>query len=169
MLMHANAHRGCTDTVRESALEQNDSGRKIPCPVRELNPRQYCAWLFSWTLSQLSYPARLHCVCVCVCVCVPHVFLAVRFVRYHKTCLCSVCVCACVHACVCVCVCVRVLKPALFCVFLLVPIQQNIPDNKHNKPHHKLPPPPEKTKNIKNTHPTTTNKYNNNKQTNKQN
>ena len=75
--MHAIAHRGCTDTVRESALEvdsiifktslfyrlslicslasedikQKDrivvSGRKIPCRTRDSNPRQYCARLFS--------------------------------------------------------------------------------------------------------------------------
>ena len=35
MLMHAIAHGGCTDTVRQSALEV-DSGRKIPC--RGLEP-----------------------------------------------------------------------------------------------------------------------------------
>ena len=32
--MHAIAHRGCTDTIRESALKV-DSGRKIPCCTRE--------------------------------------------------------------------------------------------------------------------------------------
>ena len=47
MSMHAIAHGGCTDTVRESALEV-DSGRerekkKIPCLIRDSNPRQYCA------------------------------------------------------------------------------------------------------------------------------
>ena len=55
MLMHATAHGGCTDTVRESALEDN-SRRKIPCRTGDSNPRQYCAWLFSRTLYPLSYP-----------------------------------------------------------------------------------------------------------------
>ena len=55
MLMHAIAHGGCTDTVRQSALK-GDSGRKIPCRTGDSNPRQYCAWLFSRTLYQLSYP-----------------------------------------------------------------------------------------------------------------
>ena len=54
MLMHVTAHRGCTDTVTESALEA-DSGRKIPCRTGDSNPRQYCAWLFTRTLYQLSY------------------------------------------------------------------------------------------------------------------
>ena len=31
--------RGCTDTVRESALKV-DSGRKVPCRTGELNPSQ---------------------------------------------------------------------------------------------------------------------------------
>ena len=46
MLMHATSHEGCTDTVRQSALEV-DSGRKIPCLTWDTNVRQYCAWLFS--------------------------------------------------------------------------------------------------------------------------
>ena len=37
MLKHAIAHRGCMDTIRESALEV-DSGR--------WNPHQYCALTF---------------------------------------------------------------------------------------------------------------------------
>ena len=45
MLMHAIAHRGCTDTVRASALDA-DSGRKIPCRTRDSNLCQYCIWLF---------------------------------------------------------------------------------------------------------------------------
>ena len=53
-MMHAIAHRGCMDTVRESALKI-DSGRKIPYCSWDLNPSQYCAWLFSWTFYQLSY------------------------------------------------------------------------------------------------------------------
>ena len=55
MLLHAIAHGGCTDTVRESALEV-DFGRKIPCSTGYSNPRQYCVWLFSRTLYPLSYP-----------------------------------------------------------------------------------------------------------------
>ena len=55
MLMHAIAHGGCTDTVRQSALEV-DSGRTIPCLTGDSNPHQYCVWLFSRTLYQLSYP-----------------------------------------------------------------------------------------------------------------
>ena len=54
MLMHAIAHCGCRDTVRESALEV-DSARNIPCRTWDSNPRQYCAWLFSETLYPLSY------------------------------------------------------------------------------------------------------------------
>ena len=62
MLMHAIAHGGFTDTVRESALKV-DSGRekKIPCNTWDSNPRQYCAWLFGPALSQMSY------CCVYVC------------------------------------------------------------------------------------------------------
>ena len=37
MLMHVIAHRGCANTMRQSALEVN-SGRKILCCNRELNP-----------------------------------------------------------------------------------------------------------------------------------
>ena len=55
MWMHAIARRGCTDTVRESALEA-DSGRKIIRHTGELNPRQYCVWIFAPALCQLSYP-----------------------------------------------------------------------------------------------------------------
>ena len=46
MLIHAIAQGGCTDTVRQSALEV-DSGRKIPCRTGDSNPRQYYAWLFT--------------------------------------------------------------------------------------------------------------------------
>ena len=53
MLMHAIAHCGCRDTVRESVLE--GSARNIPCRTWDSNPRQYCAWLFSGTLYRLSY------------------------------------------------------------------------------------------------------------------
>ena len=57
-LTHAIAHGGCTDTVRESAVEV-DSGRKIPCRNGDSNPSQYCTWLFSRTLYQLNYPRPL--------------------------------------------------------------------------------------------------------------
>ena len=59
MLVHAIAHCGCRDTVRESALE--GSGRNIPCRTWDSNPRQYCAWLFSGTLYPLSYRRPLEC------------------------------------------------------------------------------------------------------------
>ena len=55
MLMHATAHGGCEDIVRESALEA-DSGRKIPFRTGDSNPRQYRAWLLRRTLYPLSYP-----------------------------------------------------------------------------------------------------------------
>ena len=54
MLMHAIAHGGCTDTVRESALKV-DSGRRSLCRTWDSNPRQYCARLFSRTLYQQNY------------------------------------------------------------------------------------------------------------------
>ena len=60
MLMHVIAHRGCMDTIRESALE-TDSGRKIPCCTRDVNLCQYCTWIFSWMLYQLSYPHSTPC------------------------------------------------------------------------------------------------------------
>ena len=37
--------RGCTDTVRESALKVG-SGEKISCRTWDSNPRQHCAWLW---------------------------------------------------------------------------------------------------------------------------
>ena len=50
---------GCTNTVRESALKVGPRG-KIPCLTRESNLRQYCSWLCSLTLQQLSHiPPRL--------------------------------------------------------------------------------------------------------------
>ena len=55
MLMHAIAHEGCSDTVRESAPEVN-SGKKIATRTGDSNPHQYYTWLFSRTLYQLSYP-----------------------------------------------------------------------------------------------------------------
>ena len=58
MLMPAIAHRGCVDTERKSALKV-DPGRKSLCCTRGLNPRQYCAWLFSRMLYQLTYSCSL--------------------------------------------------------------------------------------------------------------
>ena len=55
MLLHAIAHRECTNAARESALEV-DSGRKILAAPGTLNPHQYCVWLFCQTLYQPSYP-----------------------------------------------------------------------------------------------------------------
>ena len=55
MLMHAIAHEGCMNTVKESALKVDQQ----ECPLlhwsRELKPghcrwSQYCAWLFEPTL-----------------------------------------------------------------------------------------------------------------------
>ena len=48
------AHKGRTDTIRESALKVN-SGRKLPCHTGDSNQHQYYTWLFSWMLYQLSY------------------------------------------------------------------------------------------------------------------
>ena len=62
MLMHAIAHGGCMDTVRESALEA-DSGREIPCCTVDSNLHQYYAWFFSRTLyqSELSQSQSWSC------------------------------------------------------------------------------------------------------------
>ena len=43
-----------TGTVRESALKV-DSGTKLTRRTGDSNPRQFCPWLFSRTLYQLSY------------------------------------------------------------------------------------------------------------------
>ena len=80
--MHAIAYRGVQPlcaiacikicAVRGSALEV-DPGRIIPCRTLDSNPCQYCAWLFSLTLYQLSYPpppppimSVVSCTVVCV-------------------------------------------------------------------------------------------------------
>ena len=52
------SHRGCTDTVRETALEA-DSWTKIHCRIWDSNPRQYCAWLFIRALYQLRIPVAV--------------------------------------------------------------------------------------------------------------
>ena len=56
--MYMIVHMGCTDTVRESALEL-DSGREIPCHSWNSNLCHSCTGLafhyFSQTLHQLSY------------------------------------------------------------------------------------------------------------------
>ena len=51
--MHAIAHGGCTNTVRESAYKVG-LGEEIPCCNGDSNPSQYCSWIFSRTLCQLS-------------------------------------------------------------------------------------------------------------------
>ena len=92
MLMHVIAHAGCTDTVRESALEV-DSGSKIPCRTDALPAelsRPLCACVR--TCVRACVRACERCVCVCVCVCV---YVCER-------------ACACVRAYVCACACVRV-------------------------------------------------------------
>ena len=45
MLMHATAHEGCTDTVKESALEV-DCGEKNPLPYRGLEPASVLSLAF---------------------------------------------------------------------------------------------------------------------------
>ena len=55
LLMREIACNSSTDTVRDSA-QQVDSGRKIPRHAGDSNQYQYCAWLFSRMLYQLSYP-----------------------------------------------------------------------------------------------------------------
>ena len=59
--MHAFAHWGCMDIVRQSAMEA-DSGRKIPCHTGVLNRHQYCTWLFNQTLlpTELSLPLNIY-------------------------------------------------------------------------------------------------------------
>ena len=58
MMVHAIAHGGRTDAVRESALVA-DSGRKVSYRTGNPNPRLYCVWLFSRTLYLLSYHRSL--------------------------------------------------------------------------------------------------------------
>ena len=52
--------RDCTreDAVRESALEV-DCERKIPRSTGDSKPRQYCAWLFSRTVTNRAIPAPI--------------------------------------------------------------------------------------------------------------
>ena len=80
MLMHAIAHGGCTDTVRQSAqggctdtvrqsaqggctdtVRQSAQGagseRKVPRRIGDSNSRQYCAWRFSSTAPYVDNPA----------------------------------------------------------------------------------------------------------------
>ena len=58
ILMHVITHRGFADTVSEFALKV-DSGRKITCRSRDSNLRQFCAWLLSCNINQLSYSPPL--------------------------------------------------------------------------------------------------------------
>ena len=57
MLMYAIAHGHCVGIVRESALKV-DSGRKVPCGIREWNWLEDCTWLFDLALYQLSWGVR---------------------------------------------------------------------------------------------------------------
>ena len=60
MLMHAVARSGCTNTVRESALQE-----------KSLNLGQYCTWLFSLTLpTELSPPHAIYIYIDAMSVCV---------------------------------------------------------------------------------------------------
>ena len=54
LLMRAIAHGGCTDTVRQTALEV-DSWAAVSCRTVDSNPRHCCAGLFSRTPYQLSH------------------------------------------------------------------------------------------------------------------
>ena len=56
MLMHGNAHRGCRNAARESALKVG-SGRKLHGHSRESNMHLCCIWLFSLIRYQLRCPA----------------------------------------------------------------------------------------------------------------
>ena len=60
MLMHVMTQRGYANSIREPALKA-DSGTKIPYHTRDghSNPRQYCTWLLSQMLYQLSIPRPL--------------------------------------------------------------------------------------------------------------
>ena len=46
MLMHAIAHGGCTNTIRESVLEVYSGEKKIPCRTGDSSPHQYCHLAF---------------------------------------------------------------------------------------------------------------------------
>ena len=93
--------RGCTDTVKESALKV-DSGRKIPRCTGESNLRRRRAGsMLSDQLSYIPYPTHVTHVCMCVCACAC-VYVTVR-VCVHA-CVCAhlfLCACKCVHTCVC--------------------------------------------------------------------
>ena len=65
MLMHAIAHGGCTDTVRESALKVHS--KKIPSRTGDSNPSQYFAWRFGRMLYPLTSTSPPSCfVCIVV-------------------------------------------------------------------------------------------------------
>ena len=57
MLMDVIGHGHRTNTIRESALKV-DSGKKVPCGIREWNWLEDCTWLFDLVLYQLSWGAR---------------------------------------------------------------------------------------------------------------
>ena len=71
VLMRAFAHWGCTDTVRESALDV-DSGTEIPCCTWDSNPSKHCAGFSGRCSTRWTIPTPLcstvRCsVCVCAC------------------------------------------------------------------------------------------------------
>ena len=68
MLLHAIAHEGCTDTVRESTLKV-DSGRKIPCRSGDSNLPKRCAGPTLYQLSYIPAPILLLLLVVCCCCC----------------------------------------------------------------------------------------------------
>ena len=56
---HTNSHTLLNLVLKELCLVysfKEKAGRKILCWTRNTNLRQCCAWLFSWTLHQLSFP-----------------------------------------------------------------------------------------------------------------
>ena len=57
-LTHATAHQGCANTVKGLRTESCLGETEMPYRTRELNPRQYCAWLFGPLLYPLSCPVR---------------------------------------------------------------------------------------------------------------
>ena len=62
MLLHAISHEGCTDTVRESALNV-DSGRKIHFRTGESNLPQRRAGSTLYQLSYIPSSQELRCSC----------------------------------------------------------------------------------------------------------
>ena len=64
MLIHAIAHGGCINTVRESALKV-DSGSKTLAVIGTGTHISFVPWLFSQMLCQLSCPYPLQLAADC--------------------------------------------------------------------------------------------------------